>query len=109
MRGGRRRRRQRRAAGAAGRRRASTTQPTGLYRSDDGGATWRKVNNANPRPMYFSQVRIDPNDPDVVYLGGVGLHLTLDGGKTFATDVAALDARRRARDLDQSGELRTTC
>ena len=65
------------------------TQPTGLYRSDDAGATWRKVNNANPRPMYFSKVRIDPNDPDVVYLGGVGLHQTLDGGKTIATDVAA--------------------
>jgi photosystem II stability/assembly factor-like uncharacterized protein len=64
-------------------------EPTGLYRSDDSGATWRKVNNANPRPMYFSQVRIDPNDPDIVYLGGVGLHQSLDGGRTMATDVAA--------------------
>jgi photosystem II stability/assembly factor-like uncharacterized protein len=62
--------------------------PTGLYRSDDAGATWKKVNNANPRPMYFSQVRIDPNDPEIVYLGGVGLHQSLDGGKTIATDVA---------------------
>ena len=66
------------------------TLPTGLYRSDDAGATWRKVNNANPRPMYFSQVRIDPNDPEVVYLGGVGLHQTLDGGKTIATDAAVM-------------------
>jgi photosystem II stability/assembly factor-like uncharacterized protein len=63
--------------------------PTGLYRSDDAGATWRKVSNANPRPMYFSKVRIDPADPEVVYLGGVGLYQTLDGGKTMATDVAA--------------------
>jgi photosystem II stability/assembly factor-like uncharacterized protein len=68
---------------------ALNTLPTGLYRSDDGGATWRKVSNANPRPMYFSQVRVDPNDADIVYLGGVGLHQTLDGGKTVATDVAA--------------------
>jgi photosystem II stability/assembly factor-like uncharacterized protein len=67
---------------------ALNTQPTGMYRSDDAGATWRKVNNANPRPMYFSQIDIDPTDPDVVYLGGVGLHQTLDGGKTIATDVA---------------------
>ena len=62
---------------------------TGLYRSDDAGATWRKVNNVNPRPMYFSQVCIDPNDPEVVYLAGVGLHQSLDGGRTVATDVAA--------------------
>ena len=75
-------------AGGRGAAQALNTQPTGLYRSDDSGATWRKVNNANPRPMYFSQVRIDPNDPEVVYLGGVGLHQTLDGGKTIATDVA---------------------
>ena len=80
------------AAGAPGGGRGASplnpNDPTGLYRSDDAGTTWRKVNNANPRPMYFSQVRIDPNDPDVVYLGGVGLHQTLDGGKTIATDVA---------------------
>jgi photosystem II stability/assembly factor-like uncharacterized protein len=63
--------------------------PTGLYRSDDSGATWRKVNNANPRPMYFSQVRIDPNDAEVVYLGGVDLHQTLDGGKTINTAAAS--------------------
>ena len=62
--------------------------PTGLYRSDDSGSTWKKVNNANPRPMYFSQVRIDPGDADIVYMGGVGLHQTLDAGKTIATDIA---------------------
>ena len=63
--------------------------PTGLYKSTDSGATWTKVNNANPRPMYFSQIDIDPSDPDAVYMGGVGLHQTLDGGKTVATDIAA--------------------
>ena len=63
--------------------------PTGMYRSDDAGATWRKVSNANPRPMYFSQVRIDPNDPEVVYLGGVDLHQTLDGGKTINAAAAS--------------------
>jgi len=68
---------------------ALNTAPTGLYRSDDAGTTWRKVNNANPRPMYFSQVRIDPNDPEVVYLGGVDLHQTLDGGKTVNAAAAS--------------------
>ena len=68
---------------------ALNAAPTGMYRSDDAGATWRKVSNANPRPMYFSQVRIDPNDPEVVYLGGVDLHQTLDGGKTVNTAAAS--------------------
>src|SRR4029079_370359 len=56
--------------------------PTGLYRSDDAGATWRKVNNENPRPMYFSQVRSAPDDPDVIIYAGVKLHYSNDGGKT---------------------------
>jgi photosystem II stability/assembly factor-like uncharacterized protein len=63
--------------------------PTGLYRSDDAGATWRKVNNANPRPMYFSQIRIDPNDPDVVIYGGVDLQMSTDGGKSVNTASAS--------------------
>ncbi|MBK7906093.1 MAG: hypothetical protein IPJ78_05945 [Gemmatimonadetes bacterium] len=61
---------------------------TGLWRSDDAGATWRKLNATNPRPMYFSQVRIDPNNADRVYMGGVGMQMTIDGGKTIETDAA---------------------
>ena len=76
-------------AGGRGGPQPVNNQPTGFYRSDDGGATWRKVNNANPRPMYFSKVRIDPTDPEVVYFGGVDLHQTLDGGKTVNTAAAS--------------------
>jgi photosystem II stability/assembly factor-like uncharacterized protein len=66
----------------------NSSTATGLYRSDDAGATWKKVNDENPRPMYFSQVRIDPNDPDVVYYAGVGLHQSLDAGKNVHVDIA---------------------
>src|SRR5437899_2113185 len=62
------------------------TTPTGVYRSDDGGTSWKKVNDENPRPMYFSQVRIDPNDPDVIIYAGVKLHHSTDGGKTINTN-----------------------
>ncbi len=62
---------------------------TGLYRSDDGGATWKKVNNNNVRPMYFSQVRIDPNDDNVIVMGGVDLQVSLDGGKSINTAAAS--------------------
>lgn len=56
---------------------------TGLYRSDDAGASWFKVSDMNPRPMYFSQVRIDPNDDRRIYVLGVELHISDDGGRTF--------------------------
>ena len=75
--------------GRGGGQQALNDNPTGLYTSTDAGATWTKVNNANPRPMYFSQIAIDPNDPDTVYLGGVDLHQTLDGGKTMNTAAAS--------------------
>jgi len=74
--------------GGAGGRGGGAPSQSGLYRSDDGGATWRRVSTANPRPMYFSQVRVDPKNPDRVYLGGVGLHMTNDGGQSMATDAA---------------------
>ena len=62
--------------------------PTGVYRSADGGRTWTQVSTNNPRPMYFSKVKIDPKNADIVYMGGVGLQMTVDGGKTFETDAA---------------------
>jgi photosystem II stability/assembly factor-like uncharacterized protein len=79
------------AAGGRGGRlsRGADKTPTGLYRSDDAGATWRKVNNADPRPMYFSQIRVDPNDPDIVIFGGVDLQMSTDGGKTVNTQAAS--------------------
>jgi photosystem II stability/assembly factor-like uncharacterized protein len=79
-----------RGGGAAGRAggAAPSNPTTGLWRSEDGGNTWRFVNPGNPRPMYFSQVRIDPNSPDRVYLGGVGLWMTIDGGRSFEQDAA---------------------
>ena len=60
----------------------------GLFRSDDRGKTWRKVNALNPRPMYFSQVRIDPQDDSRIYVLGVSLYVSDDGGKTFKSDGA---------------------
>jgi photosystem II stability/assembly factor-like uncharacterized protein len=58
----------------------------GTYRSDDGGETWKRVNSVNPRPMYFSQVRVDPSDDRFVYVLGIALYRSRDGGKTFKPD-----------------------
>ena len=55
----------------------------GLYRSTDRGDSWQKVSSRNPRPMYFSMVRVDPNNPERVYLGGVRFSASDDGGRTW--------------------------
>ncbi len=74
--------------GRGGAPQAGLSGGTGLWRSDDGGASFRQVSNTNPRPMYFSQLAIDPDNPDRVYYGGVGLQMTIDGGRTVETDAA---------------------
>jgi len=61
---------------------------SGVYRTDDGGASWRKLSSVNPRPMYFSQIRIDPQTDSRIYVLGVSLHVSDDGGRTFREDGA---------------------
>jgi photosystem II stability/assembly factor-like uncharacterized protein len=59
-----------------------------LFRSDDRGETWRLVNsnpNINFRPFYYSDIRVDPKNPDRVYSLSGSLNRSDDGGRTFST------------------------
>ena len=58
----------------------------GLFRSDDAGLTWTRINSVNPRPMYYSEVRVDPSDSNHIYVLGTSLYRSKDGGKTFTSD-----------------------
>jgi photosystem II stability/assembly factor-like uncharacterized protein len=57
----------------------------GVLRSDNKGGTWTLVSNCNARPMYFSQIRVDPTNDKTIYVAGLPVAKSLDGGKTFAT------------------------
>ncbi len=58
-----------------------------VYRTDDGGRTWRKVNErgqvGGSPPYYYGQIIIDPNDTEHVYNLGVSVTHSTDGGKTW--------------------------
>ena len=57
-----------------------------VYRTDDGGRSWRQVSSdANPPQggSYYGQIRVDPNDEDHVYLLSTIVQESRDGGKTW--------------------------
>jgi len=60
----------------------------GLYRSDDGGATWKQMDAsdrrvANGQGGYNCGVYVNPQNPDVVYVINTCSYRSLDGGSTF--------------------------
>ena len=63
----------------------------GLWRSDDGGRTWRRT-AATPDSLgqslfgwWFGRLWVDPKKPDRVYVGGLSLMLSEDGGDSFTS------------------------
>jgi photosystem II stability/assembly factor-like uncharacterized protein len=61
-------------------------QTGGIYKSTDGGESWTRINSYDPRPFYFSVVRVDPTDDNTLYVLGIDLNHSVDGGKTFKSD-----------------------
>ena len=62
-----------------------------VFRSDDRGDTWRQASETNEHMerlnatygWVFGQMRVDPNDAETIYVMGLGLNVSNDGGKTF--------------------------
>ncbi|HKB64208.1 MAG TPA: hypothetical protein VKC61_00010 [Pyrinomonadaceae bacterium] len=55
----------------------------GAFRSDDRGETWRKLSDVDSRPMYYSQIRIDPNNDQRLWQLAANMFNSDDGGKTW--------------------------
>ena len=62
---------------------------SGVFRSEDGGATWTFMSNQNQRPTYFSQIRVDPVNDQKIVVGGNPGQLSMDGGKTWRAMTAS--------------------
>ncbi|MGI8820337.1 MAG: WD40/YVTN/BNR-like repeat-containing protein [Chthoniobacterales bacterium] len=58
----------------------------GVFRSEDGGEKWTRASDIDPRPFYFSQIRIDPANDQRVYVLGFALFVSDDGGRSFRED-----------------------
>src|SRR4051812_31826549 len=61
---------------------------SGLYRSDDGGATWQHMAGkdtriSNGQGSYISGVYVDSQNPDIVYTLSTAMYRSTDGGVTF--------------------------
>lgn len=70
-------------------------QISGVYKSIDGGASWTAkslvgLNNAvGGFGWYFGQIRVDPIDPDKVYILGTGIRHTANGGDSWGIYLGA--------------------
>ncbi len=83
----------------------------GLFLSRDGGESWTLLRQLDPRPFYFSTPLIDPNDARRIYMGGLNILMTTDGGKTWKTvgDVTHADHHAIWVDPRDSNTVMTGC
>jgi hypothetical protein len=56
----------------------------GVYRSENRGETWEFMSDWNPRPMYASQILVDPSDDQRIYMQN-SFSWSDDGGRTFTS------------------------
>jgi photosystem II stability/assembly factor-like uncharacterized protein len=79
---------------------------TGIYRSEDGGATWQYISRYNNRPFYYSHIWIDPNVPDRLFVLAGSAQISEDGGRTFARSMEGISGDFHALWVDPANSMR---
>ena len=92
--------------------RGNVSHGDGVYRSDDGGRTWRHLGLADTR--HIGRVRVDPRNPDLVYVAALGhawgpnrergVFRSRDGGATWDHVLFRSERGRRGRPLARPAE-----
>lgn len=74
-----------------------------LFRSEDRGETWKRVYtewDILGRGFYSTELRVDPENENLVYTLDGGVHVSTDGGKTFGTIVTNTHGDNRTMYID---------
>ena len=79
---------------------------SGIYRSEDGGASWTYVNRFNDRPFYYSHIYLDPNHPNRVFVLATVARVSEDGGKTFSRTLQGISGDFHALWIDPANSNR---
>jgi photosystem II stability/assembly factor-like uncharacterized protein len=61
----------------------ATDKQGGIFRSTDRGATWEKRNPYDQQAQYYAHLVVDPKNKDRLYVMGVLIQVSDDGGKTL--------------------------
>lgn len=81
----------------------------GVYRSDDAGASWKKVNDERKlrqRAFYYSRIYADPQDRETVYCLNVDFFKSTDGGVKFDTEIEVPHGDNHDLWIDPNNPLR---
>jgi photosystem II stability/assembly factor-like uncharacterized protein len=83
----------------------------GIWRSEDRGETWTRTGDTrtakmvNNRPFYYSQIRVDPTDDNVIYVFSTGGYVSRNRGEKFRPISGGTHSDHHALWIDPSNPL----
>ena len=86
-------------------------QDVRVYKSTNGGNSWQQTNDGSLDGMcssfgwYFGQVRVDPNNENIVYVMGVWMCKTTNGGSSWSETGSSMHVDHHAMYIDDNTGL----